>query len=56
MHKNARYMEPIQLYYHSRTGIAVQFVNVSLHLVLEEGSLLTVLKEQGSHLLIFYTL
>lgn len=56
MHRNARYMEPIQLDYQSRAGITVQPVYVSLHLVLEEESWLTVLKEQGSYLLLFHTL
>lgn len=57
MHKNARYMEPIQLDCHSGTGIAVQLVHIRFHSVLEEEScLLTALKEQGSHLLFLYAL
>lgn len=47
--------EPVQLDYHSGTGVAVQLVHISLHSVLEEEScLLTALKEQRSHLLFFY--
>lgn len=57
MHKNARYMEPIQLDCLSSNTVELYVVHVNLHSVLEEEScLLTALKEQGSRLLFFYVL